>query len=70
MSEEQEAMDGDPLTCLPAETYLNASIALQYAERYQEALSSAEKASKAAQKAIVALSEISQQPKAFRDMSP
>jgi len=46
MAEEQESMDGDPLTCMPAETYLNTAIALQYAERFGEAMDIATKAGK------------------------
>jgi len=41
-------MDGDPLSCMPAETYLNAAIAFQYVERLSEAIEVAEKARKAA----------------------
>ena len=51
-------MDGDPLSCLPAETYLNAAIAYQYVERLNEAVENSQKANKASQRAIVALSEI------------
>ena len=63
-------MDGNPLTCMPAETYLNASIALQFNERFSEARDLAEQAERAAKRAVLALSEIPQQPKAFRSMSP
>lgn len=59
-AEEQEAMDGDPLTCMPAETYLNAAIALNFAERFSEAIEVAQKACKASQSAIQALSEVQQ----------
>lgn len=58
MAEEQEAMDGNPLTCLPAETYLNLAIALQYAERYPDAMEAAHKASQSSQKALIAISEV------------
>ena len=52
MAEEQEAMDGDPLSCMPGETYLNAAIAFQYVERLSEAMEAAENSRKAAQRAI------------------
>ena len=42
MAEEQESMDGNPLTCMPAETYLNAAIALQFSERLSQARDAAE----------------------------
>ena len=58
MAEEQESMDGNPLTCMPAETYLNAAIALQYSERLSQARDAAEQAERAAKRAVLALSEI------------
>ena len=70
MAEEQERMDSDPLSCMPAETYLNAAIAYQFAERFAEALEAATNASQAAQKASRALSEIKQQPQVYRMFSP
>ena len=51
-------MDSDPLGCLPAETYLNAAIALQYNERLSEALKHTQKAEQASRRAILALSEV------------
>lgn len=62
-------MDSDPLSCLPAETYLNAAIALQFNERLSEAFKNTQKAEQASRRAILALSEVQQQPKAFRSMS-
>ncbi len=58
MAEEQEAIDGDPLACLPSETYLNIAIALQYAERYSDAMEAAQKANRSSQKALIAISEV------------
>jgi len=58
MAEKQESIDGDPLACLPAETYLNMAIALQYGERLKEAVEAAQKAGKASQQALLALSKI------------
>ena len=60
MAEEQEARDKDPLGCMPSETYLNAAIAFQYANKLSEALEAARKGIRASQRAVMALSEVQQ----------